>query len=96
LPRPPRGTTLVAVVTNAAVDRRTLQRIAIAAHTGMAQAIVPVHTATDGDVVFASSTGTGARAFEERYPGEAGDTLGSVAAKLVVRAAVETAASRFP
>ncbi|MCI4331356.1 MAG: P1 family peptidase [Thermoplasmata archaeon] len=83
---PSRGTTLVAVVTDAALDRRTLQRVAVGAHTGMARAVVPTHTATDGDVVFASCTGNARRSAPEGYPGQLGDTIGSLAAELVVEA----------
>ncbi len=54
--RPGQHTTLVAVFTNAKVDRATLSRLAKAASTGMAQAIMPVFTCHDGDILFALTT----------------------------------------
>ena len=86
-----RGTTLVSIVTDVSVDRRTLHRIAIAGQAGMARAVTPVHSATDGDVVFASTTNESAGPPRERYPGELGDRLGALASELVVRAIVEAA-----
>lgn len=53
------ATTLAIVATDAALDQAQLTRMAIAAHDGIARAIVPAHTPFDGDIVFAVSTGTG-------------------------------------
>ncbi len=54
----PRGQTTIAVVaTDAAFDKAGLKRLAITAHDGIAQALVPAHTPHDGDLVFAVSTG---------------------------------------
>ena len=53
----PGNTTLVAVVTNARLDKLALTRLAQQSHDGLALAISPVHTSYDGDVVFALSTG---------------------------------------
>lgn len=52
------NTTLVAVVTDAKLDKTALTRLARQAHDGLARAIAPVHTAFDGDAVFALSTGS--------------------------------------
>lgn len=52
------NTTLVCVATNAAVDHRALQRLAMVAHDGLARSIYPAHTSGDGDVSFAVSTGS--------------------------------------
>lgn len=49
-------TTLVAVFTNALVDRIQLSRLARVASAGMAQAIFPVFTAFDGDLVLTVAT----------------------------------------
>jgi L-aminopeptidase/D-esterase-like protein len=46
------STTIGVVVTDAAVDHRTLERMTIAAHDGMARMIRPCHTAADGDAIF--------------------------------------------
>jgi len=57
--RPPLGmnTTLVAVVTNAALSKLQLCRIAERMHDGLARAIVPSHTSHDGDTTFALACG---------------------------------------
>ena len=52
------GHTCIAIVaTDAALDKAALQRVAMAAHDGIARAIVPSHTLLDGDLIFAVSTG---------------------------------------
>ncbi len=53
------ATTIAIVSTDAALDQAQLTRMAIAAHDGIARAIVPSHTPFDGDLVFAVSTGKG-------------------------------------
>jgi len=50
------NTTLVAVVTDAKLDKTALTRLARQAQDGLVRAITPVHTAFDGDAVFALST----------------------------------------
>ena len=57
LSNPGENTTLCVVATNAALDRKALTRLAIMAQTGMARALMPVHSPLDGDIVFALSTG---------------------------------------
>jgi L-aminopeptidase/D-esterase-like protein len=83
----PRGTNLVLVVAEVALDRKGLYRLAQQANDGLARSVVPSHTATDGDVVFAATTAV-RRAPRERYPGATADLVGSYAADLVSRAAV--------
>ena len=51
------ATTIAILATDAALDKPALQRLAVAAHDGMARALVPSHTPLDGDLVFAVSTG---------------------------------------
>ncbi|SIS87287.1 P1 family peptidase [Phaeovulum vinaykumarii] len=51
------ATTIAIVATDAKLDQGQLQRLAVAAHDGMARAIVPSHTPFDGDLVFSVSTG---------------------------------------
>ncbi len=51
------NTTIAIVATDAALDKAGARRLAEVAHAGMARAIVPAHTAFDGDLVFAVSTG---------------------------------------
>jgi L-aminopeptidase/D-esterase-like protein len=59
-PPPPAGsaTTIAVVATDVALTKTQAHRLAVVAHDGFAQAIRPVHTAYDGDTVFATSTGT--------------------------------------
>lgn len=82
-----RGTNLVMVVTEASLGRRGLFRLAQQAHDGLARAVVPAHTATDGDVAFACSTAALTRLPPERYSGESADRIGRLAAELVTEAA---------
>ncbi len=51
------NTTIAIVATDAALSKPQCQRLAIAAHDGIARAIVPAHTPGDGDLVFGLSTG---------------------------------------
>lgn len=51
------ATTIAIVATDADLDKAGLQRLATAAHDGMARSLVPSHTAFDGDLVFAIATG---------------------------------------
>ena len=57
------ATTIAIVATDAALSQAQAQRMATAAHDGMARAIVPSHTPFDGDLVFAAATG--ARVLED-------------------------------
>src|SRR3972149_9642809 len=58
---PPQGfkenTTLVAVATNANLNKEEGNKVAQMAHEGLARAISPVHTMYDGDTVFSLATG---------------------------------------
>ena len=51
------NTTIAIVATDAALTKSQCQRLAVAAHDGIARATVPAHTPHDGDLVFALSTG---------------------------------------
>ncbi len=53
------NTTIAIVATDAPLTKAQCHRLAVAAHDGMARAIVPSHTPFDGDLVFAASTGDG-------------------------------------
>ncbi|MEP5633237.1 MAG: P1 family peptidase [Tateyamaria sp.] len=52
------NTTIAIVATDAALDKAQCQRVAIAAHDGIARACVPAHSPGDGDLVFSVSTGS--------------------------------------
>lgn len=75
---PRENTTIAIIATDATLTKAECQRVAVAAHDGMARAIVPAHTPHDGDLVFALSTGSG----------PAGDTmlLGHAASLCLARA----------
>lgn len=51
------ATTIAIVGTDATLTKAQAHRMAVAAHDGMARAIVPSHTPLDGDLVFAAATG---------------------------------------
>lgn len=51
------NTTIAIVATDADLSQAQATRMAIAAHDGMARAILPSHTPFDGDLVFAVATG---------------------------------------
>lgn len=75
------NTTLVAVVTDAALTKTQAKRLAMMAQTGFARAIYPVHVPLDGDVVFAAATG------DKNIDPLVGLTeLGMIAANTVARA----------
>ncbi|MCX7890642.1 MAG: P1 family peptidase [Rhodobacteraceae bacterium] len=54
---PGEATTIAIVATDAALDKAQAQRMATAAHDGIARALVPSHSPLDGDLVFAAATG---------------------------------------
>jgi L-aminopeptidase/D-esterase-like protein len=72
-------TTLVVVMTNAALDKVQATKVAQMAHDGLARAICPVHTQWDGDLVFALSLG--------RKRAEV-NTVGTAAAEVTAEAIV--------
>lgn len=74
------NTTIAIVATDAKLTKAQATRMAIAAHDGLARAIVPAHTPMDGDLVFAASTGQQAPSDMELL------TLGHVAATTLARA----------
>lgn len=54
---PAQNTTIAIVATDARLDKAGCQRLATAAHDGMARALVPAHTPMDGDLIFGASHG---------------------------------------
>jgi L-aminopeptidase/D-esterase-like protein len=82
------GTTLAVLATDLPLERRTLYALAGHVHDAIARTVLPAHTATEGDLVFAASTAPAlARPPVERRPGELADRVGLVAEGLVVEAA---------
>lgn len=84
-----RNTVLGAVVTNVALDRLALLRLAVMGQAALARVIDPLHTPEDGDVVFACSTQSA------RLPPEltAGD-LGILAGKVLQDAVLDAVRAR--
>lgn len=54
---PGENTTIAIIATDADLDPAGATRLAVAAHDGMARALVPSHTPMDGDLVFSAATG---------------------------------------
>ena len=84
LPRKRMGeaTTIAIVGIDAALTKAQAHRLAVAAHDGIARALVPAHTPLDGDLVFAVATG--AQGMED--PVVDGFQLGHAAATCLARA----------
>ena len=51
------NTTIAVVATNAVLTKAECTKVAQMAHDGLARSINPVHTAADGDTIFAAATG---------------------------------------
>ncbi len=56
-PRKKENTTIGIVATNAELSHEELVKVAQMAHDGLAMSIRPTHTTSDGDTIFAVSTG---------------------------------------
>lgn len=75
------------VATNAILSKSEVTKIAQMAHDGLARTINPIHTAFDGDTIFAAATSTSATRADVT-------TIGSIGAEVMARAvnrAVRTA-----
>lgn len=81
-PRPGTPTTIAIVATDADLTPAEAKRVAVAAHDGIARAVVPAHTPMDGDLVFSTATGT--REIEDRITAVA--QIGHAAALCLARA----------
>ncbi|MFC6688280.1 P1 family peptidase [Jhaorihella thermophila] len=80
------NTTIAIVATDAALTKAQCQRMAIAAHDGIARAIVPSHSPFDGDLVFAASAGARPLADPDRELGEIGHAAALCLARAIARA----------
>ncbi|MYI07686.1 MAG: P1 family peptidase [Gemmatimonadetes bacterium] len=79
-----RGNTTIGVVaTNARLTKAQATKVAQMAQNGLARAIVPVHTPSDGDTVFSLATGTLADGFDV---GQVGALAAEVMAEAILRA----------
>ncbi len=73
------NTTIGVVATNARLTKVEATKMAQMAHDGLARTINPVHTAGDGDTIFAAATGTSSATANVT-------TIGAVAAEVMARA----------
>ena len=86
--RIPEGNTTIGVVaTNATLSKEQANRLASAAHDGLARTIRPVHTTADGDTMFALATG------EVELPPMRSVALEAFAVRAVERAVVRAVTS---
>ena len=91
------NTTIAVVATDLTLSKVQATRMAVAAHDGLARAIVPSHTPMDGDLVFAGSTGQ--RAPNEHDLGFLGHAAAICLARAIARGvynAVPADNDRFP
>lgn len=77
------NTTIGVVATNARLTKAQATKVAQMAQNGLARAIVPVHTPSDGDTVFSLATGTLTDGFDV---GQVGALAAEVMADAILRA----------
>jgi L-aminopeptidase/D-esterase-like protein len=94
--QPAAATTLAVVGTDARMTKAEATKVAQMAHDGLARSIRPIHTMSDGDVVFALSTGmSGARTNTTLVGALAADVLATAVLR-GVRAATSLSADGLP
>lgn len=79
------ATTIAIVATDAVLTKAEAHRLAVAAHDGMARALVPSHTLLDGDLVFAAATGRRALADPVRDLFQLGHAAATCLARAIAR-----------
>ncbi len=90
------ATTLGIVATDAVLTKSQATKLAQMAHDGFARAINPVHTATDGDVIFALATGGAGRTAHLSLLGALGAEVMARAVLRAARSATRLAGPGFP
>jgi L-aminopeptidase/D-esterase-like protein len=85
--QPGTATTLAVVATDAALTKAQTTKLAQMAHDGLARTINPVHTASDGDTVFALATGTSSAGMHVTLLGALAAQVTATAVLRAVRAA---------
>lgn len=75
------NTTIGVIATDAILTKTQAQRLALVAHDGLARAINPVHSPSDGDTLFALGTGQAGRSASMLV-------LGTMAAEVTTRAVI--------
>jgi L-aminopeptidase/D-esterase-like protein len=86
--QPGANTTIGIVATNAALTKSEATKVAQMAHDGLARTINPVHTAADGDTIFAAATGTSSVRADVTTIGAIGAEAMAHAVNRAVRSAV--------
>jgi L-aminopeptidase/D-esterase-like protein len=81
---------LVVVATNAALTKEQANRLATVCHDGLARAVRPAHTPSDGDTIFALATGD---VPIEHRDYRALEVIASLAVERAIRRGVRTATS---
>lgn len=79
------NTTIGIVATDAKLDQAQLTRIAVAAHDGIARAIVPSHTIFDGDLLFVATSGTREVADPDAVVFEISDAAAKTVSRAIAR-----------
>ncbi len=80
------NTTIAIVATDATLTKAQCQRVAVAAHDGIARATVPAHSPGDGDLVFALSTESRPMSSPERDLAMIGHAASICLARAIARA----------
>lgn len=80
------NTTIAIVATDARLTKAQCQRMAVAAHDGIARAVVPCHSPFDGDLVFSVATGARDLADPDRGLAEIGHAASVCLARAIARA----------
>jgi L-aminopeptidase/D-esterase-like protein len=81
------ATTIGVVATDATLDKAACRRLAQSSHDGLARTLDPVHTAFDGDTLFALATGRGRATPHPVVLGAAAAAVTAIAVLRAVRAA---------
>lgn len=83
---PGQATTIAIVATDARLDQAQATRLAVAAHDGLARALVPSHSLLDGDLVFVAATGAQTPADPLETPFQLGHAAAVCLARAIARA----------
>jgi L-aminopeptidase/D-esterase-like protein len=94
--QPGENTTIAIVATDAELSKAQAKQLAVMAQDGLARAIYPVHTALDGDTVFAAATGKRPLKDTVNELTELGAVAANALARAVARGVYEAKALTFP
>jgi len=94
--QPGENTTIAIVATDAELSKAQAKQFAVMAQDGLARAIYPVHTALDGDTVFAAATGKRPLKDPVNELTELGALAANALARAVARGIYEAKALPFP